>query len=127
MGPVERSAPVAVEVGDASADGSRLVEVPPSHGFLGPAVADFASAVATGGRPRANGEDAVHALEAALAVYESAATGATVRLPLEPTDPLFRAGVAGLASLALDARSPVARRGLFGASAPVGAQDAAAP
>jgi hypothetical protein len=49
-----------------------------------------------------------------VAAYESAATGATVVLPLDEADPVHAMGVAGLADMVLPDWSPVRRLGLFG-------------
>jgi predicted dehydrogenase len=58
--------------------------------------------------------DGVRALDATLGAYVSAATGRTVALPLADEHPVRRRGVAGLADLALDPGSTIARRGVFG-------------
>ena len=58
--------------------------------------------------------DGLHALDATLGAYVSAATGRTVSLPLPPGHPVHRRGVAGVAELELDPGSVIARRGVFG-------------
>jgi predicted dehydrogenase len=67
--------------------------------------------------PVASVADGVRALEAVLGAYESAATGRTVDLPLEPDDPVHRHGIAGLAQLDLASAGTIARRGVFGVGA----------
>lgn len=53
-------------------------------------------------------------LEIALAAYESAALGgAAVQLPLQPGDPVYQRGAAGVRELELPADSVVLRKGLF--------------
>jgi predicted dehydrogenase len=70
---------------------------------------DFADAVLTGGDPVTPGETSQRILEAVFATYESAVTGRTVELPLDPDDPVFRQGLTGLnqlGSIAHSAASP---------------------
>jgi predicted dehydrogenase len=78
---------------------------------------DFAGAIREARDPVAPGEQGLHILEAVLAVYESAAVGRTVELPLAPDDPVRRLGVAGLAELPIPAWSQVRKRHLFGLDA----------
>jgi predicted dehydrogenase len=78
---------------------------------------DFADAVATGRSPSADVAAGVRAVMSTVAAYESAATGATIRVPLDRGDPAYRSGVAGIAQLDLPDWSPIRRRGLFGRSA----------
>jgi hypothetical protein len=80
-------------------------------------VRDFAGAIREGRDPAAPGEQGLHILETVLAVYESAATGRTVELPLAMEDPVRRLGVAGLRELSMPAWSQVHRRRLFGLDA----------
>jgi predicted dehydrogenase len=88
-------------------------------------IRDLLEAFAAGRRPAVTAADGAHVLEAAMAVYESAATGRTVALPLDPEGPVFREGIAGLRSLDLPSWSPVVRRRLFGVgSAPTASEGA---
>lgn len=84
---------------------------------MGAIVLDFADAIREGRDPAAPGEQGLHILEAVLAVYESAALGRTVELPLALDDPVRRLGVAGLRELPMPAWSQVRRRHLFGLDA----------
>lgn len=94
--------------------GQRIERDLPGEDAIWAVIRDFADAVAQGRDPIAPAEQGAHILEATLAVYLSAAVGATVELPLPPDHPVSVAGVAGLARLDLPAWSPVRRRGLFG-------------
>ena len=94
--------------------GSRIVEVPPSAGFLSPAIIDFAAALDQRGTPAADGRRALHILEATLAAYESAAIGREVALPLDRRDPVFLDGALGIARLDLSPRSAIVRQRIFG-------------
>lgn len=76
-------------------------------------LADFAEAVRAGRPPRADGRAALHALEIVIASYASAALGRTVRLPLEPGDPVYDHGAAGISELELPSWSRVAATGLY--------------
>ncbi|GAA0427539.1 oxidoreductase [Acrocarpospora corrugata] len=96
--------------------GTTRIEVPAPTGFLSPVTADFTAALATGTRPAATGEDALRVLEATVAAYASAASGATVALPLDRADPAFTDGVLGLSRRPISPRGAVARLGLFGVS-----------
>jgi hypothetical protein len=78
---------------------------------------DFAQAIREGRDPAAPGEQGLHILEAVLAVYESAALGRTIDLPLATDDPVRRHGVAGLRELPIAESSQVRRRHLFGIDA----------
>jgi predicted dehydrogenase len=78
---------------------------------------DFAAAIRDGRDPVASGEQGLHILEATLAVYESAAVGRTILLPLAEDDPLRRLGVAGLKELEMPGWSPIRQHHLFGSSA----------
>jgi predicted dehydrogenase len=77
-------------------------------------VIDFADAVARRQSPATSGTAALHTLEIAIAAYGSAATGATIAVPLPLDGPLHQRGVVGLAELAVPADSSVRERGLFG-------------
>lgn len=77
-------------------------------------ILDFGAAIREGRDPVANGEQGLHILEATLAVYASAALGRTVELPLQPGDPVYERGAAGLRELDTPAWSPVRRRRIFG-------------
>jgi predicted dehydrogenase len=83
-------------------------------------VRDFAQAVLEGRPPRAPGSDGLRILEATVGALESAATGATVRIPLDRDDPVFQRGVLGVADLVLPDWSPVRRRSLYRQAAPTG-------
>lgn len=80
-------------------------------------VLDFAGAIREGRDPVAPGEQGLHVLEATLAVYESAALGRTVLLPLPAGDPVRRLGVAGLRLLDIPSWTPINVRRLFGLDA----------
>jgi predicted dehydrogenase len=97
--------------------GSRAVDVQADTGFLEPAIVDFAEAVQGGRPPAATGEQGLHVLEAAVAAYESAATGRTIALPLDEADPVYQRGVAGIAELDLPTWSPVRSKQIFGVPA----------
>jgi predicted dehydrogenase len=75
---------------------------------------DFVEAARTGRTPRASGADGLRILEAAMAAYESAATGRVVAVPLDRDGPLFHKGVLGVHDLELSEWSPVRRLGLYG-------------
>jgi predicted dehydrogenase len=75
---------------------------------------DFAGAVRDRRPPLATGEDGLHALEVALAAYESATLDRSVAVPLARSDPVFLDGVAGLTRLDGPDWSPVRRERLFG-------------
>ena len=77
-------------------------------------VADFRDAVTEGRRPASDGAAGAAALEAVIGAYASAALMREVRLPLDPADPTYAHGAAGIAELTLPEESPVRRRGLFG-------------
>ncbi|MFL5757823.1 MAG: Gfo/Idh/MocA family protein [Chloroflexota bacterium] len=79
-------------------------------------LADFAAAIVDAHDPVAPGEQGLHALEATLAVYESAALGRTVELPLQPGDPVYERGVAGIRDLEIPTWSTIGRRHIFGAA-----------
>jgi predicted dehydrogenase len=103
----------------AGAVEDRTPSLPPSDGSIDVRFTEtfrtlFERLVA--GRPPVAGvADGVRALEAVLGAYESAATGRTVDLPLEPDDPVHRHGIAGLAQLDLAPGGTIARRRVFGA------------
>lgn len=75
---------------------------------------DFVAAVREGREPLAPGERGAEVLEAVVGAYASAALERSVALPLDPSDPVYQQGAAGLARLALPESSPVRRLGLFG-------------
>jgi predicted dehydrogenase len=107
--------------------GTRTADLPAGE-ELGPLIAtavrdtliDFADAIAHQRRPAATGRDALHTLEATVAVYQSAALGNTVTVPLASDSPTHHRGVIGLSDLDVAESSPVRRRRLFGL-APEGA------
>jgi predicted dehydrogenase len=78
------------------------------------AIEDFGSTLVDGRPPTADARSGARAVAATVAAYESAATGATVVLPLDEADPVHAMGVAGLADMVLPDWSPVRRLGLFG-------------
>ena len=88
-------------------------DLAPVDGILA-IVRDFADAIRDGRPPIAPGEQALHVLEATLAVYLAAATGTLVELPLPTDHPVWREGVTGLAALDLPRWSAVARGGMYG-------------
>lgn len=90
-----------------------ITQLPPEDS-TGAILDDFAAAIQTGREPIAPGALGLHVLETTLAVYLSAALGQTVILPLQPGEPVYEHGVAGLAQLELPAWSPVRRRRIFG-------------
>jgi predicted dehydrogenase len=97
-----------------SADGqTRALAVAEYDDGVAGVLLDLASAIVAGRPPLASGADGLRTLEATLAVYASAYLGSTVTLPLEATDPLFKAGVLGLAELPAAVWSPVRSRRLF--------------
>jgi predicted dehydrogenase len=79
------------------------------------AIEDFGLALSQGRSPAADARAGARAVAATVAAYQSAATGSTVELPLDPGGPVYANGVAGLIELPLPAWSPVRRLGLFGA------------
>lgn len=91
---------------------SELPELP--REYFRPVLADFVRSRIERRAPAADGAAGQRALEAVLAVYESAALERTVDLPLAPSDPVYQLGVAGLAELDLPASSVVRRKRIFG-------------
>jgi predicted dehydrogenase len=79
------------------------------------AIEDFGRALSEGRSAAADARAGARAVAATVAAYQSAATGTTVALPLDPGSPVYAKGVAGLAELSLPAWSPVRVHGLFGA------------
>lgn len=73
----------------------------------------FAHAVATDGTPIATGADGLRTLEATIAAYASAATGAIVGIPLDRAGPAFALGALGIAELEQSPTSPVTNTLLF--------------
>jgi predicted dehydrogenase len=71
------------------------LELAPSLG-VGGVWRNFVRSVAGDEEPLATGQQGCAALETVLAAYASAARQRTVELPLEHSDPVFTAGVAGL-------------------------------
>lgn len=74
---------------------------------------DFVDALRQGRPPAADGAAGLHALELAMAAYASAARGRAVPLPLDPEDPVYQEGAAGLRQGPRWPGSPLVRRGLF--------------
>jgi predicted dehydrogenase len=89
------------------------VDAPQGDDGLAGILVDFADSIRDGRAPIATAEQGLRVLEATLAVYASAHTGMTIRLPLDRSSALFRRGVAGLADLPGAGWSPLLRRGLF--------------
>jgi predicted dehydrogenase len=77
-------------------------------------LSDFVASVAERREPLAPGERGAETLEAVVGAYESAYLDRKVELPLDHSDPVYREGLAGLATLPGSPSSQVARRGLFG-------------
>ena len=77
-------------------------------------IADLGERLPDGRPPIASGADGARTLEATLATYASAATGRTWNLPLQPSDPIYQRGVAGLLDLELAPSSPISRKRIFG-------------
>jgi predicted dehydrogenase len=94
-------------------EGRRAVPVTPGRDTIPEVLADFAESVVAGRPPRADGQAGLRTLEAVIGTYESAARGCVVALPLEPTDPMYLRGVAGLPETPTRSSSPVARMKLF--------------
>jgi predicted dehydrogenase len=92
----------AEETGMPSDDGVRAL------------IAELGDAIRAGRPPIATGAQGAHILEATLAVYASAATGTTWDLPLQPENPVYERGVAGLADLDLAPTSQIRRKRIFG-------------
>ncbi|MDO8187347.1 Gfo/Idh/MocA family oxidoreductase [Conexibacter sp. JD483] len=69
------------------------------------------------GRPGVTAADGRADLEIALAAYRSAALGGPIALPLDPADPVYRRGAAGVRELDLPADSVILRKRLFGGGA----------
>ncbi len=86
-------------------------EVAPSFELI---VADFRDAVAQGRPPAAGGVAGAAVLEAVIGAYASAALRQEVTLPLDPANPIYTRGAAGIPELALPEGCLVRRRGLFG-------------
>jgi len=82
------------------------------------ALENFGRALLEGRTPVADARAGARAVSLTVAAYESAALGVTVPVPLDPLDPVFQAGVSGVAELDLPTWSMVRRRGLFGAKGP---------
>ena len=81
-------------------------------------IGDFGAAIRDGRTPRAPGRQGQHIMDATLAAYESAATGRTTSVPIDPTSPLYTEGVVGIADLELPEWSAVRRGRLFGVTDP---------
>jgi predicted dehydrogenase len=92
------------------------VDVDLSRRYAGGAsiLTDFVDSIAEQREPLAAGERGAETLEAVVGAYESAYLDRKIVLPLDPTDPVYREGLAGLASLPGSAASQVAMRGLYG-------------
>jgi predicted dehydrogenase len=85
-----------------------------NHDGVQALIADLGERLRDGRPPIASGADGAHTLEATLATYASAATGQTWNLPLQPSDPIYQRGVAGLLDLELAPTSPISRKRIFG-------------
>ncbi|MDQ3810907.1 MAG: Gfo/Idh/MocA family oxidoreductase [Chloroflexota bacterium] len=83
-----------------------------SRGFAG-LLRDFAASIAQERDPVATGEAGAATLEATLAAYASALLQRQVGLPLDPSDPVYVHGLAGLGQLRLAEHSRVSASGLF--------------
>ena len=93
----------------------QIVPDPDGGGSFSAIAADFRDAAAWGRLPVADGAAGAATLEAVVGAYAAGALGREVALPLQPDDPVYAHGAAGIAELDLPATSPVRRRGLFGA------------
>ncbi|CAA9547965.1 MAG: GH109 [uncultured Thermomicrobiales bacterium] len=111
----------AERVALVTAGGARDLPLPPDEtsSFVGVA-RNFRDAVAAGRAPLASGEAGAATLEAVVGAYAAAALGREVALPLDPADPVFVDGAAGIARLRISPQNPVWRRGLFGVRQPPG-------
>lgn len=89
-------------------------EFPPILRTFPTLVADFIAAVRTGRQPLAAGTDGLRILEAAIGAYASAATGATVTLPLDRQSPAFLKGATGVPALTHASWSFLERLSLYG-------------
>lgn len=67
---------------------ARAVAVPPGAGHAAQ-VGDVLRAIRTGGRPVVDGREGRRSIEVVTAIYESAATGTAVTLPLAASDPFY--------------------------------------
>ena len=94
-------------------DGVRELSVTPNKDTIPQVLADFAESLADGRPSRAGGDAGLRALEAVVGTYSSAARGRNVALPLEPGDPVYLRGAAGLPEIPISDSSPVARKKLF--------------
>jgi predicted dehydrogenase len=94
-------------------EGVRQLDVIPNKDTIPQVLTDFAESLAAGRAPRAEGEAGLRALEAVVGTYSSAARGRNVALPLEPGDPVYLRGAAGLPEIPISDSSPVARKKLF--------------
>jgi predicted dehydrogenase len=97
-----------------TAEGSHIIDTPDGGSGIGSILKNFALSLAEGVPLIADGRAGARALEATIALYEGAATGQVVALPLKADDPLYEAGVAGLGSRALRVRPVIVEKGLFG-------------
>jgi predicted dehydrogenase len=91
----------------------RVLSVTPRRDTIPEVLADFAGSVAAGRQPRADGNAGLRTLEAVIGTYSSAARGCGVALPLDPADPVYLRGVAGLPETPSVSWSPVVRKKLF--------------
>jgi predicted dehydrogenase len=96
-----------------TADGMRELPLTPSRDTIPQVLADFADSVAAGRPPKADGQAGLRTLEAVIGTYSSAARSCNVALPLDPTDPMYLRGVAGLPETPTSGSSPVVRKKLF--------------
>ncbi len=87
------------------------------EGAFAAVAADFRDAVVQGRSPAADGAAGAATLEAVVGAYAAAALGREVALPLDPADPVYARGAAGIAALPLPDGSRVRRMGLFGTAA----------
>jgi len=97
--------------------GSRAVDTPLGEHPMELVIRDFAESLTAGRPSAATGEQGLRFLEATVAAYQSAATGCTVGLPLDPTGPVFLHGLSGLRDLDLPNWTPVRRKEIFGVTA----------
>lgn len=75
---------------------------------------DFYNAIRDKRPPLASAEAGLRALEIALAAYVSGATGQVVTLPLDPANPVYHQGIAGLSGINIWSESRTKQVGIFG-------------
>jgi predicted dehydrogenase len=88
-------------------------EFPPIYDCFHLLLEDFVAAVRDGRATAASGADGLRILEATIAAYESGATGLTVPIPLDRSDPVFLRGALGVRDLPVPPHSPLLRSALF--------------